>query len=92
MTKAEQIRRVAGDLPADASNRDVAEKVEQAYGWKPSAQHLYRTLGSETIRQLKSFSGHQMLECKATAKAAFDDDYTRFGDCVAAVRRYAQQR
>ena len=92
MTKAEQIRRVAGDLPREASNRDVAEKVEQAYGWKPSAQHLYRTLGSEATRQLKSFSVHQMLECKATAKAAFDGDYTRYAECVAAVRRYAQQR
>ena len=52
MTKADQIRKVAGELPANASNRDVAKKVEQEYAWVPSAQHLYRTLGSETTRVL----------------------------------------
>ena len=90
MTKADQIRKVAGEWPANASNRDVAKKVEQEYAWVPSAQHLYRTLGSETTRVLKSFSGHEMLECKATANSVFEGDYTRFSECVAAVRRYAE--
>ena len=51
---------------------------------------LYASLGTESSRKLKRYSGEQTLEVKATCKRYFDNDYGLYSEAVHAVRGYVE--
>ena len=89
ISKAEQIRASLRALnnPA-ASNREIADKCEQRYGYKPSPSMIYETLGTESGRQLEVYNGKEMAEVKKTCRKVFAMDFDRFAGAVNAARAF----
>ena len=90
MNKKEMIIASYNSIPRHSTNRQVAEKCNEQFGYKPSAAMLYASLGTESSRKLKRYSGEQTLEVKATCKRYFDNDYGLYSEAVHAVRGYVE--
>ena len=73
-----------------ATNAEIADTFEHLYGYRPTSQAIYETLGKESLRKLKNFSAHEMLEAKTSCKRIFDGDFSRFRDCLDAVESYVK--
>jgi|6_EtaG_2_1085325.scaffolds.fasta_scaffold11024_5 hypothetical protein len=85
MNKTDQIREAYSNLTVNASNRQIAQETERIYGFKPTAQHIYNTLGSEAYRAAESFTAAQFLAVQETSRLF--PNFKAYRDCVVMVHQ-----
>jgi hypothetical protein len=85
MNKTDQIREAYTNLPIGASNRQVSAEVELKFGFTPTPQAIYATIGSEPLRSANKFTFRQVLAAQQTAKLF--QNIKEFSDCVYMLRQ-----
>lgn len=59
-----------------ASNREIADQVENQFGIRPSSQLLIHVIGSSKERRLRSINGQQIKIMKNFCTKHFDGSFT----------------
>jgi hypothetical protein len=86
LNKKEMITESYNGMPPYSNNRQIATQCKKKFGYKPSPAMIYATLGTQSSRKLKRYSGEQILELVSVCKKVFNDDYALFESAVHTMR------
>ena len=76
LNKSDKIRQAFKDLRNPlATNRAIAERCEQNYGFLPSAQLITSAIGSQSDRRGRLVNMQQTMEVRRCCRRSFGNDW-----------------